>query len=164
MKNSGRFPKGHIPWNKGMRGIVHPGSVATQFKPGIKPVTKLLIGSETIRYTTKTDSSRAWVKTKDDGNPSDWTPRSRIVYQQHHGKIPTDFVIHNIDGDPLNDHPDNLVAMSRGDHLMHHLPEYEEKLRKAQSRSAKKRWQRYRKNQLEKQLAEYDSYYWEDER
>lgn len=146
-----------------MRGVVYPGSVATQFKKGIEPVTKLPIGSETIRYTTKTDSCRVWVKTKDDGDPSDWTPRSRLVYQQHHGEIPDGFVVHNIDGDPLNDAPENLELMSRADHMLHHLPEYEEKLRRAQSRSSRERWQRYRKKQLEKQLAEYDSYYWESE-
>ena len=85
------------------------------------------------------------------------------MYEQHHGEIPDGLVVHNIDGDPLNDHPENLEAISRGDHLKHHRPEFEEKLRRGQSKSSLTRWRRYRENLEAKRFEEFDSYYWQSE-
>src|SRR4051812_14153110 len=38
-------------------------------------------------------------------------------------RLSPDEVVHHIDHDPLNNEPDNLIAMSRAEHLVHHLRE-----------------------------------------
>lgn len=43
-----------------------------------------------------------------------------IVYFAEHGGIDDGWVIHHIDGNPLNNHPHNLVAMPRGEHVRYH--------------------------------------------
>jgi hypothetical protein len=49
------------------------------------------------------------------------TTLQRKVYQDEFGKIPEGFMIHHVDGNPLNNNPNNLVAMSRSDHQRHHV-------------------------------------------
>lgn len=161
MRNPSYFEPGNEPWNKGIKGLRF--SPATEFKPGNTPANKVPIGTEKIRYVSKTKSRRVWVKIAENGNSYDWRPRSQLVYEEHHGEIPDDFVVHQIDGDPLNDHPENLEAISRADHLKHHLPEFEEKLRRAQSRVSRERWRRYYEDLENKRLEEFDSYYWQSE-
>lgn len=41
-----RFPKGHVPANKGAKGISYPGMEATQFKKGQKSFNWMPLGSE----------------------------------------------------------------------------------------------------------------------
>jgi hypothetical protein len=54
------------------------------------------------------------------------TDKYRKIYEQHYGTIPIDsqdrtYDIHHIDGDRLNNHPDNLIAVSINDHYnIHH--------------------------------------------
>lgn len=45
---------------------------------------------------------------------------ARVVYKKYHGKIPKGYDIHHIDGDRLNDEPDNLVALSHEEHIILH--------------------------------------------
>lgn len=44
------------------------------------------------------------------------------VYRAHHGEIPPGFDVHHRDEDKTNNHPDNLEALSRSDHLKRHRP------------------------------------------
>jgi hypothetical protein len=99
------------PGPKGVRR-----SPATEFKSG-PALTRLPVGSVTIRKRQRRNDVRAWVKVAD---PDAWRERARVVYEQHHGIPPAGFVIHHIDGDSLNDSPGNLQALSRGDHARLH--------------------------------------------
>ena len=40
----------------------------------------------------------------------------RFVYKNHYGKIPLSWVVHHIDNNRLNNHPDNLIALPRRVH------------------------------------------------
>lgn len=53
----------------------------------------------------------------------------RDVYRDHHGPIPEGWHVHHEDGDPLNNDPGNLVALSPADHAQRHAPEYAEQRR-----------------------------------
>lgn len=111
-KSTSVFPKGHEPWNKNLKGI-HLSS-DSEFKPGRESESKLPVGSVTIR-DDKNGKPRAWIKT--DGG---WEHRARVVYTAKHGEIPDDHVIHHVDGDTLNDRPENLQALTRAEHINEH--------------------------------------------
>lgn len=51
-----------------------------------------------------------------------WELRSRFMYRRSRGlkRLPPDFEIHHIDGNPLNDDPSNLQAKHRDRHLQFH--------------------------------------------
>jgi len=46
----------------------------------------------------------------------------RKLYEKHHDvKLPSDWDVHHIDGDRSNNNIDNLIALSREDHIKVHL-------------------------------------------
>ena len=75
------------------------------------------VGSVTIRHRKREKSPRAWIKIAE---PNVWRERARVVYENKLGPVPRGWVIHHIDRDPLNDRPENLIAMSRRDHVLEH--------------------------------------------
>lgn len=48
----------------------------------------------------------------------------RDVYVENFGDIPEGFHVHHIDGNPWNNHPDNLIALSAEDHAKIHASEF----------------------------------------
>ncbi len=111
-KSTSRFPVGHKPWNKDLRGI-HL-SPDTEFKAGRDSEQKLPDGKITIRVD-KAGRLRAWLKVS-----GEWLMRARVVYAAKHGEIPSGMVVHHIDRNTLNDRPDNLAAMTRAEHINEH--------------------------------------------
>lgn len=47
----------------------------------------------------------------------------REIYEAHFGAIPPGMDIHHVDGDPGNNEPSNLEAVSRSEHVREHGPE-----------------------------------------
>ena len=47
----------------------------------------------------------------------------RAVYEYYYGKIPNGYHVHHVDHDKANNDPDNLIALSRSDHLKLHEDE-----------------------------------------
>ena len=150
--------KGGIPWNKGMKGI-HM-SPATEFKKGSVSANKLPVGSVTIRTRKRDNRPRAWVKIAE---PGLWKPRNIVVWEEHHGPVPKGYVIHRLDGDPLNDDVGNLSMLTRAEHIILHRPEFEEKRRKNSSVALKKHWAEFRRLNKERHEAQFDEYYWQME-
>ncbi len=102
---NGCFPPGHIPANKGQKGIRR--SPATEFKPGNRPQTYRPVGSE--RITT----DGYWeVKIAD---PKTWRGKHILVWEALHGPRPKGHVIVFGDGNKLNVAPENLVLVSRAE-------------------------------------------------
>ena len=115
------------------------------------PQTFVPVGSESI--------SKGYMRVKV-ANPDAWRQRSHIAWEEANGKpLPEGWIVRHIDGDPLNDDPENLIAMSRGKHLQKTLenPDVKERFDTRKSKAAKRRWKAYR----EKKLEQYDTYYWE---
>ena len=154
----GCFKKGSVSWNKGRKGTHF--SPETEFKKGSVPANKCVVGTTKIRTRRRDGQSHAWIKVAE---PNKWKQRHRLVWEEMHGSLPKGFVIHRLDGDSLNDEITNLVAMSRADHMMLHMPEFAVKLRAAQSRGAKARWDKYRADKKEERESQYDTYYWQTE-
>lgn len=127
-------------------------SPATQFKKGNVPPTLVPVGTESM--------SKGYMRVKV-AEPNVWRQRSHIAWEEANRKpLPDGWIVRHVDGDPLNDEPGNLVALSRGQHLKIILedPEVGAKMQKLKNKATKKRWDAYREKKMEK----YDTYYWED--
>lgn len=108
MVNAGvpyRFPKGHVPANKGKKGISFPGSEATQFKKGHTPQTWKPIGTETIRSDGYT-----WVKIAE---PNKWREKHALIWENANGPVPKGYVLLFADGNQRNITLENLILVSR---------------------------------------------------
>lgn len=56
-----------------------------------------------------------------DGHRKYHKPRvHRIIYEMYKGKIPKGYIIHHIDGNKLNNNPNNLIAIPREEHPQVH--------------------------------------------
>ncbi len=103
-----QFPKGHVPSNKGIKGISYPGTEATQFKKGEKPHTWRPIGSERL-----SKEGYLQVKLKDTGvTRHDYVPVHHLVWELHRGAMPKGHRIAFINGDKTCITLDNLEAVS----------------------------------------------------
>lgn len=104
-----RFPKGHVPANKGKKGISYPGTEATQFKKGQRPHTWQPIGSERI-------SKDGYLQRKitDSGYPPrDWVGVHILLWREHHGEVPKNHVVAFKDGNKQNLTINNLECVSK---------------------------------------------------
>lgn len=81
---AGRFKKGVIPWNTGIKGVA-TGGKDTQFKKGTMPHNWLPIGSYRI-----SGDGYLEVKFSDDPGPPNhrWKPVHRTVWEEANGAIP----------------------------------------------------------------------------
>lgn len=100
---TGRFTKGHVPANKGQRGV--RVSIATEFKPGHVPHNYKPVGAERVNSYGYVD-----VKIKD---PRTWRGKHLLIYEAHYGPIPKGHVVVFGDGNRRNFDPENLVLVSR---------------------------------------------------
>lgn len=112
--NEARFRKGHVPFNKGTKGVtgMHPNSRRTQFKKGerrgVAAEVYQPIGAEVVR-------DGYLVRKVNDDLPlqARWKPVHRILWEEHHGPIPSAHIVHFIDGDKSNISIENLELVSR---------------------------------------------------
>lgn len=106
-----RYPKGNVPFNKGLKGINYPGMQATQFKPGAKPHTWRPIGTE---RTSK--EGYLQVKVHETGvTRHDYVAIHHLVWELHHGAIPDGYRVTFKDRNKTNITPDNLELVSISD-------------------------------------------------
>lgn len=105
-ETDGRFEKGHIPFNKGKKGISYPGMEKTQFKKGHTPKNHRPIGSE------RTDSKDGYLLIKV-AEPNKWKAKHRVIWEEHNGPLPKSCTIIFGDGDKRNFDLNNLILVSR---------------------------------------------------
>lgn len=130
---NGQFQKGHVPWNKGLKGF-RP-SRKTEFKKGQVPQNKLPVGTVRIRTWSRNNKSYAYVKVAE---PNVWRLRCLVNWMARGGpKLPPGYFLHHDDRDTLNDDVLNLSAVTRAFHMKLHRPEFEKKRRLA---ARKARW------------------------
>ena len=98
------FPKGHTPWNKGLKGINHGGK-ETQFKKGHMPLNHKPIGSERVNVEGYTE-----IKVKE---PRTWKLKHRVIIEERYGKLPKDKIVIFADGDKSNLDINNLLIITR---------------------------------------------------
>lgn len=124
------FQVGSEPWNKGVSVRLSPD---TEFKRGCLPANHLPVGTTRIR-NDKNGKPRAYIKTAE---PNVWKLRSVLNWESTHGPVPKGFLVHHKDRDTLNDSPRNLGLLNRGQHLLEHRSDFEQK-RKIAAASAKR--------------------------
>ena len=104
MGNSGSFKKGHVPWNKGIKGCF--GARRTSFKKGNLPHNTREMYSERL-------SKEGYVEIKIGINK--WISKHRYIWEQHHKKeVPKGKVVIFLDGNNRNFEIENLNLISRG--------------------------------------------------
>jgi len=109
------FTRGHIPWNKNIKGIhLSPN---TEFKKGQKGINWQPLGTITKRKEHKTNLIRQWIKIKE---PNIWIEYAKFVWIQKNGKIPKGYLIHHIDKNTLNDNINNLALLTPKAHFEIH--------------------------------------------
>lgn len=107
---TGRFEKGHIPVNKGIKGIVYEGCSKTWFKKGNKPINHRLVGSERINIYGYTEIKIA--------EHSKWRLKHQVIWEEQNGAIPRGHAIIFGDGDKSNFDINNLILVSKQQLLM----------------------------------------------
>lgn len=105
-----QFQKGHIPINKGKKGMFNVGGNKTSFKPGHKPQNYRPIGSERIGV-----QGYAEIKIKD---PKTWKMKHVIIWEEINGAVPSGYVVIFADGNKENLNIDNLLLISRRELLI----------------------------------------------
>jgi hypothetical protein len=101
----GQFKKGHVPFNKGKKGVI-TGGQATQFKKGHKPWNYMPVGSERVNGDGYVDIKIA--------DPNKWKPKHHIIWEKAYGQIPKGYAVIFGDGNRFNFDINNLILVSRG--------------------------------------------------
>ena len=105
---SGRFGKGHVPYNKGKKGMpMHPNCIVTQFKSGHIPANKMPIG-------TVIEKSDGYLWRKVGEGAREWRQEHVLIYEAANGPVPNNSVVIFLDGNKKNLDLDNLQVISRG--------------------------------------------------
>jgi hypothetical protein len=102
-----RFPAGHVPANKGMKGWYAPGCEKSWFKPGHIPENYMPVGTLRINTDGYVD-----VKIAD---PNKWRQQHLIIWEKANGPVPKGKVIIFADGNRLNVKLKNLLMISRAE-------------------------------------------------
>lgn len=67
-------------------------------------------------------------------------PFARAVVEAYHGPIPSGSVVHHVNGDPSDDHPENLQVLTRSEHAKAHAAETAERTRRMFAERRAARW------------------------
>jgi hypothetical protein len=122
-----RFPKGHVPANKGLRrpGYSHGRMGETQFKKGARtgkaatnwrPIGTILADTEgylriKVREATHGKEATGF------GNTKVWPLLNRHVWEQHHGPIPPRHIVAFRDRDRSNCVIENLELIDQKENM-----------------------------------------------
>jgi hypothetical protein len=102
--NDTRFKKGHIAWNKGLKGI-HL-SPETEFKKG------QFIGENHPSWKGgEQKNTNDCVYLYDGANKR--VRRPKKIYEDKHGEIPKGWILYHLDQNKHNDDIENLIAIPR---------------------------------------------------
>lgn len=114
---SGRFEKGHKPWNTGTKGQGLTGENSGSFKKGNAPANRKQLGSERICSKDGFILIKVAERNPYTGCPTRYKCKHVHVWEQAHGPVPEGMVVLFKDGDRLNCDVDNLILISRSELL-----------------------------------------------
>jgi len=114
-----RFPKGHVPVNKGVKGINYEGMKPTQFKKGTKPPNHRPVGF--IRL-----SRDGYYEMKMAEGMQQFKLLHRVIWERCNGAIPKGQICIFIDGNTRNLEVTNLALLTKMQNMkrnsLHSLP------------------------------------------
>lgn len=105
---TGYFKPGLAPWNKGMKGVSHPGCIPTQFKKGSKVHNWVPLGSERVNRDGYVD-----IKVDDGKLQKNWKGKHILIWEAANGPVPAGHAVMFGDGNRRNFDPENLILVSR---------------------------------------------------
>lgn len=105
-----RIKPGHIPYNKGVKGVCAPGSEKGWFKPGHKPHNHLPVGTELVNADGYLSRKLA--------EPNVWKPVHIIMWCDAYGPIPAGSIVCFTDGNPRNVCLENLHLETRAENAV----------------------------------------------
>lgn len=111
--NSGltsHFKKGHVPINKGTKGIFNFGGNRTSFRKGNKPHNVMPVGTRILK-----SDDYWWTKISD--KPNKWRQTHRLLWEELHGPLAKNQVLIFLDGDKNNLDVKNLQAITKAEHI-----------------------------------------------
>jgi len=126
---TGKFYKGHTPWNKGIKGL-QIGGKETQFKTGNEPHNTKYDGCISIRVRKRTNTPYKFIRLA----KGKWILLHRYTFECVNGNIPPKHVVSFRDGNTLNCDIDNLELISMKENVLRNHN------RKKASESMKKAW------------------------
>ena len=103
----GQFKPGHIPFNKGKKGL-SLGGIETQFKKGNKPNNWVPIGTERVNGDGYVD-----IKITDGKLQKNWKGKHILIWEATNGPVPNGHAVIFTDRNRRNFDPDNLLLVSR---------------------------------------------------
>jgi hypothetical protein len=103
-----QFKKGHVPYNKGKKGVSYEGMKFTQFKKGNKPHNWVPVGSERV-----TKDGYIQVKSQEGCFQKNWKGKHILVWEAANGPVPEGHAVIFGDGDKRNFSLNNLILVSR---------------------------------------------------
>ena len=110
---TGYFERGHVPINKGTKGMFNVGGNKTSFKKGQPARNHKPVGTERIDR-----DGYVIVKVQDDGPwHKRWRPKHKLEWEKVHGKIPPGFVLIFLDSNKQNITMENLKLVTQAQNL-----------------------------------------------
>lgn len=111
-----RYPKGHVPANKGkkMPVRVYEKAQATMFKKGHIPKNHQPVGTISERSNHRRGSTYLYIKVAE---PNKWRMLHRLNWEKVHGPIPKGMNLVFKDGDFRNCSLDNLELITRAENM-----------------------------------------------
>ena len=107
---TGRFEKGHVPPNKGKRGVCGKGCEKTWFKKGQMPHNHVPVGTEVM-------TTDGYLKIKI-AEPKLWKHKHIIEWEKHYGKVPEGCIISFKDGNKCNCVVENLFCITKAENAI----------------------------------------------
>ena len=126
---TGCFEKGNKPWNTGTKGLCH-GS-CTSFKKGHVPANIKPLGHE--RKDNRTDPAKASYRHVKVAEPNPYTTaptryklKHVVAWEKEYGPVPAGKILVFKDGDVDNCDIENLMLITRAEHLLLNKHHYKE--------------------------------------
>lgn len=104
------FKKGHVPINKGTKGMFNVGGNKTSFKAGQKPYNYMPVGSERVNGDGYIDIKIA--------DPKTWRAKHILIWEKMHGPVPKGCVVIFADRNNRNFDIDNLLLVTKRELLV----------------------------------------------
>lgn len=113
---TGRFKKGNVPFNKGIKGVRYDGCEKTWFQKGNLPHNTKPIGYERLTKDGYIEVKIA-MRPGDTKNGHNFVGKHRIVWEDANGPIPKGYKLIFLDGNKLNCNLENLALVTNAEHL-----------------------------------------------